>query len=243
MGVHRVCATRAPHRSPPRPANDHDASITTDAPNVMWGADGAWCRRSRTATSRCYRRRALERRGPRLARRQTRRPLRRRRGAGSRRRQGLRGSVRADAARRVLLRHDHCSAFMSEHFQNQLTFFGMAPSFAFVRQPETNGVAERFIRTLKEQLSSTTGHRGGPHHRQGLFRALQRALAFGKERLPKPRRNTADLDGLNHHHARGRITLHVITNPAAVFIKAATCERSGSARRLGVSPTPPRGAE
>ena len=28
----------------------------------------------------------------------------------------------------------------------------MAPSFAFVREPETNGVAERFIRTLKEQI-------------------------------------------------------------------------------------------
>ena len=62
------------------------------------------------------------------------------------------GSVRADAARGVLLRHDHGSPFMSEHFQNQLRFFGMAPSFAFVREPETNGVAERFIRTLKEQI-------------------------------------------------------------------------------------------
>ena len=62
------------------------------------------------------------------------------------------GSVRADAAREVLLRHDHGSPFMSEHFQNQLRFFGMAPSFAFVREPETNGVAERFIRTLKEQI-------------------------------------------------------------------------------------------
>ena len=41
---------------------------------------------------------------------------------------------------------------MSRHFQNQLTFFGMAPSFAFVREPETNGVAERFIRTLKAQI-------------------------------------------------------------------------------------------
>jgi putative transposase len=41
---------------------------------------------------------------------------------------------------------------MSEPFQNQLRFFGMAPSFAFVREPETNGVAERFIRTLKEQI-------------------------------------------------------------------------------------------
>src|SRR5512134_1074793 len=49
-------------------------------------------------------------------------------------------------------RPDHGSPFMSEHFQNQLKFFGMAPSFAFVWQPETNGVAERFIRTLKEQI-------------------------------------------------------------------------------------------
>ena len=35
---------------------------------------------------------------------------------------------------------------------DKATFFGMAPSFAFVRQPEINGVAERFIRTLKEQI-------------------------------------------------------------------------------------------
>src|SRR5512134_501485 len=29
------------HRRPPRPATEHDGSITTDAPNMMWGADGA----------------------------------------------------------------------------------------------------------------------------------------------------------------------------------------------------------
>jgi transposase InsO family protein len=62
------------------------------------------------------------------------------------------GAVRADAARGLLLRHDHGSAFMSDHFQNQIAFLGLTPSFAFVRQPETNGVAERFIRTLKEQV-------------------------------------------------------------------------------------------
>src|SRR4029450_710337 len=60
------------------------------------------------------------------------------------------GAVRADAARGLLLRHDHGSALMSDHVQNQITFLGMTPSFAFVRQPETNGVAERFIPTLKE---------------------------------------------------------------------------------------------
>ena len=31
----------SPYRRPPRPANDHDGSITTEAPNVMSGADGA----------------------------------------------------------------------------------------------------------------------------------------------------------------------------------------------------------
>ena len=41
---------------------------------------------------------------------------------------------------------------MSGYFQKQLKVFGMTPSFAFVREPETNGVAERFIRTLKEQI-------------------------------------------------------------------------------------------
>ena len=52
----------------------------------------------------------------------------------------------------MLLRHDHGSAFMSGYFQKQLKVFGMTPSFAFVREPETNGVAERFIRTLKAQI-------------------------------------------------------------------------------------------
>jgi hypothetical protein len=41
---------------------------------------------------------------------------------------------------------------MSKDFQNEIGFMGIASSPAFVRQPEGNGVAERAIRTLKEQL-------------------------------------------------------------------------------------------
>ena len=41
---------------------------------------------------------------------------------------------------------------MSDYFQDELKFLGIASSPAFVREPEGNGVAERFIRTLKEQL-------------------------------------------------------------------------------------------
>jgi putative transposase len=41
---------------------------------------------------------------------------------------------------------------MAEDFQNQTRAWGMTPSFAFVGEPQTNGVVERFFRTLKEQL-------------------------------------------------------------------------------------------
>jgi len=41
---------------------------------------------------------------------------------------------------------------MSDAFQNELTFLGIESSPAFVRAPEGNGCAERFIRTLKENL-------------------------------------------------------------------------------------------
>jgi len=50
------------------------------------------------------------------------------------------------------VRHDHGSQYMSDYFQDELKFLGIASSPAFVREPEGNGVAERFIRTLKEQL-------------------------------------------------------------------------------------------
>ena len=41
---------------------------------------------------------------------------------------------------------------MADDFQREIGFLGMISSPAFVRQPEGNGVAERSIRTLKEQL-------------------------------------------------------------------------------------------
>lgn len=62
------------------------------------------------------------------------------------------GHLSAGAARGVALRHDHGSNFMAEHFQKQIRFWGMAPSYAFAAEPETNGVIERLFRTLKEQV-------------------------------------------------------------------------------------------
>jgi transposase InsO family protein len=62
------------------------------------------------------------------------------------------GSVQANVARGLTIRMDNGSQYLSDHFQKQLKFWGIASSFAFVREPETNGVAERFNRTLKEQV-------------------------------------------------------------------------------------------
>jgi len=42
--------------------------------------------------------------------------------------------------------------YLSDAFQGELRFLGIASSPAFVRAPEGNGCAERFIRTLKENL-------------------------------------------------------------------------------------------
>ena len=58
----------------------------------------------------------------------------------------------AGAARGLALRMDHGSQYLSDHFTNQIKFWGIQPSYAFVEEPQTNGVAERFNRTLKEQI-------------------------------------------------------------------------------------------
>ena len=70
-------------------------------------------------------------------------------------RQGVRtifGDYADGLATGLHARHDHSSQYMSDDFQAELRFLGIESSPAFVREPEGNGVAERFIRTLKEQL-------------------------------------------------------------------------------------------
>jgi putative transposase len=70
-------------------------------------------------------------------------------------RQGVRrhfGGFAKDIARGLAVRHDHGSQYMSDDFQKELRFLGIESSPAFVRAPEGNGCAERFIRTLKENL-------------------------------------------------------------------------------------------
>ncbi len=70
-------------------------------------------------------------------------------------RQGVRrclGGFAQGIGRGLSLRHDHGSQYLSDAFQKELAFLGIASSPAFGRAPEGNGCAERFIRTLKENL-------------------------------------------------------------------------------------------
>jgi transposase InsO family protein len=70
-------------------------------------------------------------------------------------RQGVRerfGGFDKGIAAGLAIRHDHGSAYMNDDFQRELAFLAMTSSPSFVREPEGNGVAERFIRTLKENL-------------------------------------------------------------------------------------------
>jgi transposase InsO family protein len=62
------------------------------------------------------------------------------------------GGFREDIAAGLDLRHDHGPQYMADDFQKELDFLGIRSSPSFVREPQGNGCAERFIRTLKENL-------------------------------------------------------------------------------------------
>ncbi len=148
----REHALLSPHRV--RQGNDllHEGTITTEAPNIMWGTDGARVQTVEDGwgwifpavehwNSECV--------GFHVCKEGTRYAALEPIAMGLTR---LYGSVEADVARGLALRMDNGTQYISDHFLHQLRFWGITPSFAFVEQPQTNGVAERFNRTLKEQV-------------------------------------------------------------------------------------------
>ena len=46
---------------------------------------------------------------------------------------------------------DYGSQYLAEHFLNQIRYCGIRPSFGLLEEPATNGLVERWHRTLKEQ--------------------------------------------------------------------------------------------
>jgi transposase InsO family protein len=149
----RQCGLQAPHRvGSNKGPRIHDGTIIPDAPNRMWGTDATQVHTRTEGVATVFvaidhfvgdvvgihaacpgtRFEALE-------------PIY----------QGLRehyGPLSRNIAKGLILRHDHGSQYMSRHFQDEIAFMGIESSPSFVRSPEGNGIAERFIRTLKEQL-------------------------------------------------------------------------------------------
>lgn len=163
VGGHRVGRNRilrlmrlhqllSPHRTAKATAKAHDGRITTDAPNVRWATDGAKIWTSDDGwlwlfiaiehwNGECLGHHVCKR-GDRFAAYE---PV-------AQAISYLFGSSAADAARGVELRHDHGSQYLTDYFQGQSRYHGFTPSYAFVGEPETNGVVERFNRTIKEQI-------------------------------------------------------------------------------------------
>ena len=62
------------------------------------------------------------------------------------------GPLVKDVAADLVLRHDHSPQHMSHATQQEIALLGIESNPSFVHSPQGNGVAERFVRTLKEQL-------------------------------------------------------------------------------------------
>jgi putative transposase len=142
----------SPHRARPRPEEAHDRRIVTDAPNVMWATDGTQIPTVRDGKVWLFgvaEHWNAELVGWHVTKHGTRAEALQ---AMSMAVSEQFGHLGRDAARGLALRHDHGSAFMSDYFQRQVKAWGMTPSYAFVAQPETNGVIERLFRTFKEQV-------------------------------------------------------------------------------------------
>ena len=136
---------------------EHDGTIITDAPNLMWATDGkkfwieglgwhwffgvidhfndeiiSW---------------HIAKKGNRFAAMEPVRSAVRKRF----------DSVDKDVCKRMKLqlRSDHGSQYDSADFMNEMKYLGLEMSKAFVRSPQCNGIIERFHRTLEEQVFQT----------------------------------------------------------------------------------------
>lgn len=142
----------APHRVGRTEAKPHDGTIITDKVNEMWGTD-----MTQTITvgeGRAYVFVAVEHANSEVVGIHASRSANRFE-ALEPVRQGVHrcfGAIAPGVAHGLKLRHDHGSNYMSVDFQDEIECLGIEASPSFVREPEGNGVAERFIRTLKENL-------------------------------------------------------------------------------------------
>jgi putative transposase len=152
LRVMRAAGLLAPTRvGRPHGPKAHDGTIVPDRPDVRWGTDLTSTLTGEGnasiffvvdhATAECL--------GVHAARRGTRfealEPVRQAVTARF-------GRFEPGIAAGIEIRHDHGSQFVSYVFQDEIAFLGLRSSPSYVREPQGNGCAERFVRTLKEEL-------------------------------------------------------------------------------------------
>ena len=150
--VMRANGLLAPHRVGRTEAKPHDGTIITGKVNEMWGTDMTQTITIREGTANVFV--AVEHSNSEVVGIHASRSANRFE-ALEPVRQGVHrcfGAIAPGVARGLKLRHDHGSNYMSGDFQDEIECLGIEASPSFVREPEGNGVAERFIRTLKENL-------------------------------------------------------------------------------------------
>jgi putative transposase len=171
MREHGLLAHQRPGAA--RGPRSHDGTITTERVDVMWGTDltsvmtGEGQVAVFVAVDHC----STECVGIHASRRASRfealEPVR----------QGVRqrfGGFDHQIAAGLAVRHDHGSQYVAHDFQKELAFLGIASSPSFVRAPEGNGCAERFIRTLKENLLWLQGFETVEELRQAVLAFKER---------------------------------------------------------------------
>ena len=138
-------------RGRPRGDRSHSGRIRTERPDELWGTDASrfWTKAEAGAGSS----------GPSITapRTSSAGTSRRRATAGQRWSRSARASGPTWAgfgkaiALGLGLRHDWGSQYRAKQFQAEIKWLGIRSTPAYVGEPECNGVAERFMRTLKEE--------------------------------------------------------------------------------------------
>lgn len=152
LRVMRRAQLLSPHRAPQGEVRAHDGTITTSQPDVMWGTDGmrvetvndgwVWIFLTVEHWNAEVMGWHVTKRGDRFAALE---PIK----------QGLLAVGRGigkNAGAGLSLRMDHGTQYTSEYFRKEVKHLGMELSYGYVKEPQTNGVVERFNRTLKEQV-------------------------------------------------------------------------------------------
>jgi putative transposase len=127
------------------------------------------------------------------------------------------GRLDADVARGLALRHGWGPQYRSAHFTGSLAWLGISDDPAFLGEPETNGCAERWIRTLKEQCLWAELHDTVEELRQAVAGFVERynsSWLLQRHSHQTPKEAGGGNAGAGQRRPAGRLGLRPVAAPA-----------------------------